>query len=127
MPPSRARVSRRSSGSTGRTQRRATGCASFLRDVERHWLRYHAITRRARNLDIPRQEQRSWPIWLDRNERLLREGRAILDDPAAHGAHLDRIEDGRERLRSAVSRMERFSSAYRTQSRSRDRGPIQRL
>ena len=70
----------------------------FLRDVERHWLRYRAISLRARNLDIPRQEQRSWPIWLERNERLLREGRAILDDRATYRAHIDRIEDGRERL-----------------------------
>ena len=95
----------------------------FLRDVERHWLRYHAISRRARNLDIDPQEQRSWPIWLERNERLLREGRAIIDDRATYRAHLDRIEDGHERLGTEVSRLERFSSAYRTQSRSRDRGP----
>ena len=96
----------------------------FLRDVDRHWLRYDAISRRARNLDIDVWEQRSWPIWLDRNEDLLREGRAILDDLATYRAHLDRIEDGRERLLDEVSRMERFSSAYRsTQSRSRDRGP----
>ena len=94
----------------------------FLRDVERHWLRYDAISRRARNLDIDRQEQRSWPIWLDRNERLLREGRAILDDPATYGAHLDRVEDGWERLGTAVSQMERFSSAYRMQSQGRDKG-----
>jgi len=93
-----------------------------LRDVERHWLRYSTISLRARQLDVRPRELRSWPIWLDRNERLLREGRAILDDRATYGAHLDRIEDGRERLRTAVSRMERFSSAYRTQSRSRDRG-----
>ena len=99
----------------------------FLRDVERHWLRYHAISRRARNLDIDVREQRSWPIWLDRNEGLLREGRAILDDPATYRAHLDRIEDGRERLPTEVSRLERFSSAYRTQSRSRDRGPTRSL
>ena len=99
----------------------------FLRDVERHWLRYRTISHRARNHDVPRQEQRSWPIWLERNEILLREGRAILDDRAAHGAHIDRIEDGRERLRTAVSRLERFSSAYRTQSRSRDRGPTRSL
>ena len=99
----------------------------FLRDVERHWLRYHAISRRARNLDIDPQEQPSWPIWLDRNERLLGEGRAILDDPATHGPHLDRVEDGRERLGTEVSRLERFSSAYRTQSRSRDRGPTRTL
>ena len=99
----------------------------FLRDVERHWLRYGTISLRARQLDVRPREVRSWPIWLDRNERLLREGRAILDDRATYGPHLDRIEDGRERLRSAVSRMERFSSAYRTQSRSRDRSPTRSL
>ncbi|MDE0377667.1 MAG: relaxase domain-containing protein [Rhodospirillales bacterium] len=100
----------------------------FLRDVERHWLRYHAISQRARNLDIDPQEQRSWPIWLDRNEGLLREGRTIIDDLATYRAHLDRIEDGHERLGTEVSRMERFSSAYRsTQSRSRDRGPSRSL
>ena len=99
----------------------------LLRDVERHWLRYNTISVRARQLDVRPREVRSWPIWLDRNERLLREGRAILDDRATYGAHLDRIEDGRERLRTAVSRMERFSSAYSTQSRSRDRGRTQRL
>ena len=94
----------------------------FLRDVERHWLRYRTITHREREHGVPLQEQRSWPIWLDRNERLLREGRAILDDPATYRAHLDRIEDGRERLLDAVSKMERFSSAYRTRSQSRDSG-----
>ena len=99
----------------------------FLRDVDRHWLRYRTITHRERERDVPRQEQRSWPIWLDRNEDLLREGRAILDDLATYRAHLDRIEDGRERLGTEVSRLERFSSAYRTQSRSRDRGPTQSL
>ena len=94
-----------------------------LRDVERHWLRYRSITRRAGQRDVGRQELRSWPIWLERNERLLRAGRAILDDPATYGAHLDRV--GRERLRGEVSKMERFSSAYRTQSRSRGRAPTQ--
>ena len=98
-----------------------------LRDVERHWLRYGTISLRARQLDVRPRELRSWPMWLERNERLLRAGRAILDDRATYGAHLDRIEDGRERLRSAVSRMEQFSSAYRSQSRSRDRGPTQSL
>ena len=98
-----------------------------LRDVDRHWLRYRTITERARQRDVPRQELRSWQIWLDRNERLLRAGRAILDDPATYGAHLDRIGDGRERLLDAVSKMERFSDAYRTQSRSRDRGRTQGL
>ena len=94
----------------------------LLRDVERHWLRYRTITHCERDLDIPRRELRTWSIWLDRNERLLREGRAILDDPSTYRAHLDRIEDGRERLGKEVSRLERFSSAYRTQSRSRDSG-----
>ncbi len=93
-----------------------------LRDVDRHWLRYRTITERARQRDVPRQELRSWQIWLDRNERLLRAGREILDDRATYGAHLDRIGEGRERLVDAVSKMERFSDAYRTQSRSRDRG-----
>ena len=99
----------------------------LLRDVERHWLRYRTISWRARDLDIRPQELRSWPIWLERNERLLPACRAILDDPATYGAHLDRIEDGRERLRDAVSRMQRVSSAYRAQSRSRGRGPTQSL
>ena len=98
-----------------------------LRDVDRHWLRYRSITERARQLDVGRQELRSWPIWLERNERLLRAGREILDDRATYGAHLDRIGDGRERVLDGVSKMERFSSAYRTQSRSRDRGRGQGL
>ena len=96
-----------------------------LRDVDRHWLRYRTITRRARQRDVPRQELRSWQIWLDRNERLLRAGRAILDDRATYGPHLDRA--GRERLLDGVSRMARFSEAYRAQSRSRDRGRSQGL
>ena len=96
-----------------------------LRDVDRHWLRYRTITERARQRDVPRREMRSWQIWLDRNERLLRAGREILDDRATYDAHLDRA--GRERLVSEVSKMARFSSAYRTQSRSRDRGRTQGL
>ena len=98
-----------------------------LRDVDRHWLRYRTITERARQRDVPRRELRSWQIWLDRNERLLRAGREILDDRATYAAHLDRIGEGRERLLDAVSKMERFSEAYRTQSRSRDRGRGQGL
>ena len=86
----------------------------LLRDVERHWLRHGSITERARQLDVPRQELRSWPIWLERNERLLQAARAILDDPATYGAHLDRIGDGRERLLGEVSRMERFSPRWET-------------
>ncbi len=99
----------------------------LLRDVDRHWLRYRSISIRARQLDVGRQELRSWQIWLDRNERLLRAGREILDDRATYGAHLDRIREGRERLLDAVSKMERFSDAHRTQSRSRDRGRTESL
>ena len=98
---------------------------ALLRDVERHWLRYRTISERARQLDVQPRELRSWPIWLERNERLLLDGRAILDDPGTYDVHLDRT--GRERLRGEVSKMERFSSAYRTQSRSRGRGPTQGL
>ena len=98
-----------------------------LRDVARHWRRYESIVRRARDLDRRPEESPSWPGWLERNERLLRDGRAILGDPRTYGPHLDRAEDGGEGLRSAVSRMERFSPAQRSQSRSRDRGPTQGL
>ena len=98
-----------------------------LQDAERHWRRYESIVRRARDLDLRPEESPSWRGWLERNERLLRAGRAILDDPRTYGPHLDRAEDGGEGLRSAVSRMERFSSAHRSQSRSRDRGPTQSL
>ena len=86
----------------------------LLRDVERHWLRHGTISERARQLDVGRQELRSWPIWLERNERLLQAARAILDDPATYGPHLDRIGDGRERLLGEVSKMERFALRWET-------------
>ena len=98
-----------------------------MRDVERHWRRYESIVRRARALDRRPEDSPSWRSWLERNERLLRAGRAILDDPGTYGPHLDRADDGGEGLRSALSRMERFSPAQRTQSRSRDRGPTRSL
>ena len=85
-----------------------------LRDVERYWLRYRTISLRARQLDVRPQELRSWPAWLERNERLLQTGRAILDDRATYGTLLDDTGDGRERLRSAVSRMERFVPRWET-------------
>ena len=126
-PPSRAGVSRRPS-----LQYRTHAVArdrlrDCLRDVERHWRRYESIVRRARALDRRPEDSPSWRSWLERNERLLRAGRAILDDPGTYGPHLDRADDGGEGLRSALSRMERFSSAQRTQSRSRDRGPTRSL
>ena len=70
---------------------------------------------------------RPYRDWLQRNERLLQAGRAILDDPGTYDVHLDRMENARQRLRSAVSRMEGFSAERRTQSRSRSRGPSQTL
>ena len=99
----------------------------YVRDAERHWRRYESIVRRARDRDVAPEDSPSWRGWLERNERLLRAGRAILDDPGTYGPHIDRTEDGGERLRSAVSSMERFSSAQRTKARSRDRGPTQSL
>ena len=74
-----------------------------LRDAERHWRRYESIVRR--DLDQRPEESPSWRGWLERNERLLRAGRAILDDPRTYGPHLDRAEDRGEGLRSAVSRI----------------------
>ena len=97
----------------------------YVRDAERHWRRYESILRRDR--DAAPEESPSWRGWLERNERLLRAGRAILDDRGTYGPHIERMDDGGEGLRSAVSRMERFSSAQRAQSRSRDRGPTRGL
>ena len=99
----------------------------YRRDVERHWKTYDTIMRRARLRDVPPEELPSWPAWLERNEALLRAGRAILGDPATQGPHLDRTEDARERLEDTLSTMERFSEAHRSQSRSRDRGPSRGL
>ena len=99
----------------------------YRRDVERHWKAYDTIMRRARLRDVPPEELSSWPAWLERNEALLRAGRAILGDPATQGPHLDRSGDARERLEDTLSTMERFSEAQRTQSRSRDRGPSRGL
>ena len=99
----------------------------YFRDVERHWKTYDTIMGRARIRDLRPEELPSWPGWLERNEALLRAGRAILGDPAAHGLYLDRAEDARERLQETLSAMERFSEAQRTQSRSRDRGPSRSL
>ena len=99
----------------------------YFREVERHWKTYDTVMRRARLRDVPPEELPSWPAWLERNDALLRAGRAILGDPAAHGPYLDRAEDARERLQETLSTMERFSPAQRTQSRSRDRGPSRGL
>ena len=100
---------------------------AWLKDADRHWRRYQSIFRRAQALDVAPETLRPYRDWLQRNERLLRNGRAILDDPGTYGVHLDRMEDARQRLRTAVSRMEGLSVENRAHSRSRDRGPTQSL
>ena len=95
---------------------------TWLRDTDRHWRRYQSIFRRAQALDVALETLRPYRDWLQRNERLLRDGRAILDDPATYGAHLDRVEGARRRLRVAVSRMQGFSVEGRVRSRSRTGG-----
>ena len=100
---------------------------AWLGDADRHWRRYESIFRRAHALDVAPDTLRPYRDWLQRNERLLQAGRAILDDPGTYDVHLDRIENSRQRLRSAVSRMEGFSAERRTQSRSRSREPTQGL
>ena len=65
--------------------------------------------------------------WARRNERLLRAGRAILDDSGTHGVRFDRVEDASRRLRDVASQMERFSAERRTQLLSHEKGPTQRL
>ena len=96
---------------------------AWLDDADRHWQRYDSIYRRAHDLDVAPDTLRPFRDWLERNERLLQAGRAILDDPGTYGAHLDRMDGARQRLRDSVSRMEGFSEEHRTQSQSRARGP----
>ena len=100
---------------------------TWLSDADRHWRRYRSIFRRAQALDVAPETLRPYRDWLQRNDRLLRGGRAILDDPATYGPHLDRMEGARQRLRDAVARMQDFSVEGRAQSRSRDRGPTHSL
>ena len=100
---------------------------AWLEDADRHRQRYDSIYRRAHDLDVAPDTLSPFREWLERNERLLQAGRAILEDPGAYGVHLDRIEGARGRLRDAVSRMEEFSAQRRTQSRSQYRGPTRGL
>ncbi len=100
---------------------------AWLEEADRHWQRYDSIYRRAHDRDVAPQTLRPFRDWLERNERLLQAGRAILDDPGTYGVHLDRMEDARRQLRDAVSRMEGFSAEHRTQLQSRDRGPTRNL
>ena len=100
---------------------------AWLEDADRHWQHYDSIYRRAHDLDVAPDTLRPFRDWLERNERRLNAGRAILDDPGTYGVHLDRMEGARGRLRDAVSRMEGFSGERRMQSRSHDRGPARSL
>ena len=100
---------------------------AWLEDADRHWQRFDSIYRRAHDLDVAPDTLRPFRDWLERNERLLQAGRAILDDPGTYGVHLDRMEGAKRRLRDAVSRMEGFSAERRMQARSQDRGPTRSL
>ncbi len=102
--------------------RARTHVRNWLKASDEHWERFHRLRRRARVLDVQTITLRTWPDWLERNERLRREGRAILDDPGNYGAHLKRGEDFVEPVADSVSRMDRLSPQHQAQSKSRDRG-----
>ena len=95
---------------------------AWLKDADGHWQKYDSIYRRAHALDVAPDTLRPFRDWLERNERLLRAGRAILDDPGTYGVHLDRMEGAGRRVRDAVSRMEGFSAERQSLSQSRDWG-----
>ena len=100
---------------------------AWFDDADRHWQRYDSIYRRTHDLDVAPDTLRPFRDWLERNDRLLRAGRAILDDPETYRVHVNRMEGASRRLRDALSRMDEFSAERRTQSRSRDRGPTRSL
>ena len=100
---------------------------AWLEEADRHWQRYDSIYRQAHDLDVAPDTLRPFHDWLERNERLLRAGWAILDDPGTYGAHLDRMEGAKRRLGDAMSRMESLSGERRTRLQSRDTGPTRRL
>ena len=99
----------------------------WLQAADRHWQSFDGLARRARALDLRPEDLPSWPDWLERNERLVREGRAILDDPGTYGVHLDRVAGSRGSLRDTMSRMEPFTRQHRTRAHGRDRGPSRSL
>ena len=100
-----------------------TRVRDWLKAADRHWQSFDDLARRARSLGVRPEDLPSWPDWLETNERLVREGRVILDDPGTYGVHLDRMKGARGSLRDTVSRMERFTGQHRTRSHGRDRGP----
>ena len=99
-----------------------THVQNWLKASDEHWERFHSLWRRARALDTWIDTLPAHADWLERNERLRREGRAILDDPGTYGVHLHRGEDFVEPVDDSVSRMDRLSPQHQAQSRSRDRG-----
>ena len=102
--------------------RSRTHVQNWLKASDEHWERFHSLWRRARALDTWIDTLPAHADWLERNERLRREGRAILDDPGTYGVHLHRGEDFVEPVDDSVSRMDRLSPQHQAQSRSRDRG-----
>ena len=107
----------------GAHERARTRVRDWLRTADRHWQSFDDLARRARALGVRPEDLPAWPDWLESNERLVREGQAILDDPGTYGVHLDRMKGSRGTLRETVSRMERFTPQHRTRSHGRDRGP----
>ena len=104
-------------------ERARTRVRDWLQTADRHWQGFDDLARRARALGVRPEDLPAWPDWLESNEGLVREGRAILDDPGTYGVHLDRMKGSRGSLRETVSRMERFTPQHRTRSHGRDRGP----
>ena len=83
-PPNRAGASKAWSGAyTLHLEAEA-----WFENADSHWRRYDSIYRRAHDLDVAPDTLRPFLDWMERNERLLRAGRAILDDPATYGTHL---------------------------------------
>ena len=103
--------------------RARTRVQNWLDAAEEHWRGFDDLARKARSLGVRPERLPAWPDWLESNERLVREGRAILDKPGTHGVPLDRMKGSRGTLRETVSRMERFTRQHRTRSHGRDRGP----
>ena len=95
----------------------------WLQTADRHWQSFDDLARQARALGVRPEHLPAWPDWLESNHRLVREGKAILDDPGTYGVHLDRVKGSRGTLHETVSRMERFTPQHRTRSHGRDRGP----
>lgn len=68
---------------------------AWLEDTDSDWQRYDSIYRQAHDLDVAPDTLRPFHDWLERNERLLRTGRAILDDPVTYRLVSDKSSAGR--------------------------------